>query len=60
MKAFKLNYPHRRFEIVYGNDSLEIIKRYDLASRHNYDTRVIELTGEQRAIAMADYWEEQD
>lgn len=52
MKAFKLKYTDNSFKIVYGKNALEIIKRYDLATLDHVNTRIIELTGEQEAIAL--------
>lgn len=36
-----------------AKNSLEVIKKYDLATREHINTRVIELFGEQEAIAFA-------
>jgi len=52
MKYFKIKYSNGQFKIVNGMDSLEIIKRYDLATKEHLNTRVIELSGEQEAIAI--------
>lgn len=54
MKYFKLRYQDGSFEIVKGKNALEIVRRYDLATRKHVDTRIIELQGEQLAIAQAD------
>ena len=51
MKYYKLKYADGRVEIVKANTALEVIKRYDLATRANCQTRVVELSGEQEAIA---------
>ena len=53
MKAFKLKYDDGRCEVVYGKDSLSIVKKYDLANRSNVNTRIIELSGEQEVIALS-------
>ena len=53
IKAFKLKYEDGKIDIVYGTSSLEIIRRYDLASRKHVNTRIFELSGEQEAIALA-------
>lgn len=53
MKAFKLKYEDGRVEVVLAESSLEVIKKYDLASKEHINTRVIELTGEQLAIALS-------
>jgi len=55
MKAFKLKYDDGKIEIVYGKDALEVIRRYDLCSKKHVNTRIFELSGEQEAIALADY-----
>jgi len=51
MRYFKLQYADGNFEYVSGKTSLDVIKAYDLCTREHVDTRVIELTGEQEAIA---------
>lgn len=52
MKYFKLKYEDGRSEIVSGKNSLEIIKKYNLATREHINTRIIQLEGEQEAIAI--------
>ena len=52
MKYFKLIDKDGNFQYVEGKNSLEIIKKYDLCSKKNDSTRIIELSGEQRAIAI--------
>ncbi len=52
MKYFKLKYQDCRSEIVSGKNSLEVIKKYNLATREHINTRIIELEGEQEAIAI--------
>ena len=51
MKHYKIKYANGGYKIVSANTSLEVIKKYDLATREHIDTRVIELSGEQEAIA---------
>ena len=53
MKYYKIKYLNGDYKIVKGKDSLEIIKKYDLASRDNANTQLIELSGEQEAIAIS-------
>jgi hypothetical protein len=53
MKYFRLKFIDGSFKIVSGKNSLEIIKKYDLATREHIHTRVIELEGEQEAIAIS-------
>ena len=50
MKYFKIKYINGNFIIVKAKRALDVIKTYDLASRDNINTRVIELSGEQLAI----------
>jgi len=52
MKYFKLKYSNGKIEYCKGENSLEIIRRYDLCTRENSNIRVIELNGEQKAIAI--------
>ena len=52
MKYYKLKYSNGKIEIVRANNSLEVIKKYDLCTRENCHTKVIELSGEQEAIAV--------
>ena len=46
MKEYKIKYADGRYQIVQANSSLEVIKRYDLATRENIKTKVIELEAE--------------
>jgi hypothetical protein len=53
MKYFKLKYEDGRVEIVKAKSHLEVIKKYDLATKQHINTRIIELEGEQLAIAIS-------
>jgi hypothetical protein len=53
MKYYKIKYADESFKIVKAKNSLEVIKKYDLATSENIETRVIELEGEQLAIAIS-------
>lgn len=53
MKAFKLKYDDGRQEVLIAESALALIKRYDLASRKHVNTRIMELSGEQEAIAFS-------
>lgn len=53
MKYFKIKYETGKFIIVKAKNSLEVIKKYDLATKEHINTRVIELEGEQEAIAIS-------
>lgn len=57
MEAFKLKYPDGTIEIAIASTMLELIKKRDLCSRENDAIRIIQLSGEQKAIALADYYE---
>lgn len=52
MKAFILKYDDGSDQMVYGKNVLDIVRRYDLATRDHAKTRIIELTGVQADIAM--------
>jgi len=53
MKYFKLKFANGSFKIVKGNSSLDVVKKYDLATKKHIDTHLIELQGEQLAIAVS-------
>ncbi len=58
MKAFKLKYANGSFEIVYGNSMLEIVNKYELPYVNGTIEHIFELSGEQEAIAMAEYYDD--
>ncbi len=47
---FKIKYADGSWQVVKAKTSLEVIKKFDLATREHINTRVIELSGEQEAI----------
>jgi len=51
MQYCKLKFEDDTFKIVKGKTILDIIKKYDLATKEHINTRIIELQGEQLAIA---------
>jgi len=53
MNYYKIKYSDNEYQIVKANTVLEVIKEYDLASRKHINTRVIQLEGEQLAIAQS-------
>lgn len=53
MKAFRIRYENGSFEIKLAKDALSLIRQHDLASRKHVNTRIIELSGEQEAIAFS-------
>jgi len=53
MKYFKLKYVDGGIDTVKGKSSLEVIKKYDLSTKEHINTRVIQLEGEQEAIAIS-------
>jgi len=56
MKYYKLKHmDDRPIKIVRAHNILEVVKKYDLASRENIDVRVYELEGEQRALDIENY-----
>ena len=54
MKAYKITYASGDYKIVKAKTSLEVIKKYDLATKEHIQTRVIELQGEQLAIELSE------
>lgn len=50
---FKIKYVDGTFNIVKGKDMLDVIERFNLATKEHKGTRVFELEGEQLAIARA-------
>jgi hypothetical protein len=53
MRYYKIKYADDTFNIVKAGTMLEVIRRYDLCTKEHVGTRVIELEGEQAAIAQA-------
>lgn len=45
MKQYKLIYADGKTIVVNGNDALEVVRKYNLASASNIDTQIIELAG---------------
>jgi hypothetical protein len=50
MKQYKLIYADGKTIIVNGNNALEVVRKYNLATRANAETKIIE---------MADYYHEE-
>lgn len=55
MNAYKIKYENGEVEVVIAKNSLEVIKKYDLATKEHINTRIIELEGEQKAIALLEW-----
>lgn len=53
MKYFKLKYEDGTIEVKKAKNSLALIKEFDLCTREHGNTRIIELSGEQLAIAIS-------
>ena len=53
MNYYKIKYENGNIIIDKAKNSLEIIKKYDLAIKENINTGVFQLEGEQLAIAIA-------
>ena len=51
MKYFRLKFSDGTQAIVKGKNSLAVIKEHNLCTREHINTRIIELEGEQLAIA---------
>jgi len=57
MKYFKIIYLSGN-KIVKAKSMLEVIKKYDLCNRENINTYIVELSGEQLAIAISNEMED--
>lgn len=53
MNAYKIKYQNGDTITVIAKNSLEVIRKYDLATKENINTRIFELEGEQKAIAIS-------
>lgn len=53
MNYYRLQHPDGTFRVVSGENTMEIIRKYDLCTRENDCIRIIQLEGEQLAIAVA-------
>ena len=53
MKYFKLKYADGQIEVLKAESALALIRKYDLATRAHVQTRIFQLSGEQKAIARA-------
>jgi len=51
MNYYKLKYDDGRVEIVKAETDLQVVRKYDLATREHVNTRIFRLEGEQLAIA---------
>ena len=49
---YKLKFNDDSFKIVKAKSTIELIKKYDLATKKHINTRIIQLEGEQLAIAI--------
>jgi hypothetical protein len=58
MNAYKIKYSDGTIEVVIAKNPLEVIKKYDLATKEHINTRIFQLEGEQKAIALNN-WSEQ-
>ena len=53
MKYFRVKYKDGSFDIIGAKNMLEVITKKDLASDEHANTHIVQLSGEQKAIAMA-------
>jgi len=51
MLYFRLKFKDGTTAIVKGKTTLDVIKKYNLATKEHINTRIIQLEGEQEAIA---------
>jgi len=50
---YKIQFSDNSFKIVKAKNVLEVVNKYDLATKEHIKTRIIELEGEQLAIAIS-------
>ena len=55
MNAYKIKYKDGTIEVVIAKNALEVIKKYDLSTKEHISTRVFQLEGEQKAIALSEW-----
>lgn len=53
MNYYKIKFADDSFKIVKAKNALEVIKKYDLSTKEHIETRIIQLEGEQLAIAIS-------
>ena len=53
MNYYKIKYADGTFTIAKAKNALELIKRHDLATKEHINTRIIQLEGEQLAVAIS-------
>ena len=53
MKYFRLEYKNGTIEIAKAENALALIKERDLCTKDHISTRIIELQGEQLAVAIS-------
>jgi len=58
MKYFKIKYLNGEYKIVKAKSMLEVIEKYDLCTRENINTHIVELSGERLAIAVSNEMED--
>lgn len=51
MKYFRIKYTDGRIETLKAPTALALIRQYDFATKEHVNTRIVELSGEQEAIA---------
>lgn len=51
MKAFKIKYANGDFKIVIAKNAIQVLRTYDLFTKEHIETRILQLSGEQEAIA---------
>jgi len=53
MKYYRLRFKNDSFKIVKAKNCLDVIKKYDLATKEHINTIITKLSGEQEAIAIS-------
>lgn len=55
MNAYKIKYSNGDIKIDIAERDIDIIRKYDLSTRENINTRVYKLEGEQKALAFESF-----
>ncbi len=53
MNVYKIKYSNGTTKVVTAKKTIDVIRKYDLATKDNINTRVFQLEGEQKAIALS-------
>jgi len=55
MNYYKIKYENGDIKIASGESTLDVVRKYDLATKENDNARISKLEGEQLSIAIANH-----